>query len=343
MITFVIPTWNRSDKLEKCVESIACQTPHKIIISDNASTDDTRQVAERLKLKYPFIEYRCRDSVGDYQDSFRTAFLASESEWTWTFGDDDVLLPGALGMAERMVVDSATDFIHVSEKKRVGRACMITGTLLDLCSRYGWIDITGFISGNIIRTSKLKEAANSTSWEIYGKSAFVHSCSLLEVMAKSKAVLFEYPMVETQSDDASEDTLKRWKEAKITYRYLLIADALMDMRKRGVIPEKVNEDFFRYMETSIFFRLMHDLVVRSLEGADPPLDEDLERFIQLTDMVDGHRGDEMTSWSRDCMNMIRGNTEVVRRMREAQGSLVARASSLALPSYGVQYIYDQEV
>jgi glycosyltransferase involved in cell wall biosynthesis len=343
MITFVIPTLNRAENLRICVESIAQQNPHKIVISDNNSSDGTAAVARELREKYPFVVYCKRETTGDFPDSFKSAVLNSDSEWTWTFGDDDVLLPGALKFVSEFIGKSNTEFLHVAEQKRVGNPCVIQGTFLDLCSRYGWLDMTGFISGNVMKTDRLKEAVNSEFWDVYATSSFPHSLCLLEKFKDSVSALIECPVIETQSDKPTEATIKRWSESKTTYRYLLVADGLKTLADNGMIPLKLNEDFFRYLDSSVLFRLMHDLVVRSLEGADPPNEEDLQRLVYITSVIDGPRGVELLAWSQKCTSLMRENIEVVAKMRSAHFSLVGEASSMALPSYGVQYIYDKEV
>jgi glycosyltransferase involved in cell wall biosynthesis len=57
-ITVVVCTYNRSQPLKKSIESVAAQTlshplAWEILVVDNNSTDDTRQVVEGLQRRYP--------------------------------------------------------------------------------------------------------------------------------------------------------------------------------------------------------------------------------------------------------------------------------------------------
>lgn len=56
-VSIIIPTRNRSSYLERAVEHAFAQDyPNlEVIVSDNASTDDTAQVLEDLKIKYPSL------------------------------------------------------------------------------------------------------------------------------------------------------------------------------------------------------------------------------------------------------------------------------------------------
>lgn len=61
-LSICIPTYNRSGYLKKSLESIVKQTPFldgqvEVVISDNASTDDTKEVAQEFTQKYKNILY----------------------------------------------------------------------------------------------------------------------------------------------------------------------------------------------------------------------------------------------------------------------------------------------
>lgn len=62
LLSICIPTFNRSEYLKKSIESIVCQKEFingkvEIVISDNASTDNTENVIREFQQKYPNIYY----------------------------------------------------------------------------------------------------------------------------------------------------------------------------------------------------------------------------------------------------------------------------------------------
>ncbi len=61
LLSICIPTYNRAEYLEKCLESIVKQEAFdgrvEIIISDNCSTDSTKQLCELYQSKYNNIHY----------------------------------------------------------------------------------------------------------------------------------------------------------------------------------------------------------------------------------------------------------------------------------------------
>jgi glycosyltransferase involved in cell wall biosynthesis len=102
VLTVVVPTFERPVEMALAVTSIADQVDAsldgkvEIIITDNASGPETEMVLKQLAETYPFISYyvHAQNEGGDYQ--IFSAPHRARGRWTWVFGDDDFLGPGAL-------------------------------------------------------------------------------------------------------------------------------------------------------------------------------------------------------------------------------------------------------
>lgn len=262
-ITFIIPTWNKSEYLDKCVRSIAEQVnDEKIIISDHGSTDGTEDTITRLCEDFPFIgrRYCARTAHPDFSHNFRFAFQQADTEWTWTFGDDDLLLPGALDTVRNLCSSDRADFFHLAEEGRATHTNKaIPGTLLSLCNILGWLDMTGFITGNVVRTKYLHQAVNSPSWDIYARSSFPQSLALLEVLADRPAAFIDGKFIAPQQIDAPL-TLEHWAGQGIAQRYHFIVDGLEDMVLSGKIPQELKNPFFRYHSYYLWDRLIGHMI-----------------------------------------------------------------------------------
>ena len=61
LFSICIPTYNRAELLEYCLEHLRelerFRKPFEIIVSDNASTDDTRRIVERKQALLPSLRY----------------------------------------------------------------------------------------------------------------------------------------------------------------------------------------------------------------------------------------------------------------------------------------------
>ncbi len=93
-LSVCIPTYNRSDNLKECLNSIFLslkghEKQVEIVISNNASTDNTETIVTEFQKIYPQLRYhRNQINIGGERNFYTVANLA-EGEYIWVFGDDD--------------------------------------------------------------------------------------------------------------------------------------------------------------------------------------------------------------------------------------------------------------
>ncbi len=292
LLEFAIPTWKRAKQLRTSVCSIV-EKGCPVVISHHACDVETLPVVEQLKKDFPRLVRAVCCELGanpDYSDSFKQVFALSEAKYVWTFGDDDALVPKAFEIIKPLLERDEFDFIHVAEAVRsecTGR--LAKGNLIDLCNNLGWIEMTGFISCNIVRTERLNAATQLKSWDLYAKNAFVHCCALLEVLHDRPSAYFDMALVDSKLYLDEDETQKRWIEGNVGLRYHYIDDALMDMRKRGILGTLMPK-FFRYHGYHIWDRFLTHIVNSYNTDQDfqltDYLDEMLTRVINLTSFLD---------------------------------------------------------
>ncbi len=106
LLSFCIPTYKRAVLLAQALDSVLTQMPPagagrppvEIVISDNASPDDTGEVVRRANLTYPAVPlryWRQERNVGA-DANILAALNAGQGDFLLLFSDDDILLPGAL-------------------------------------------------------------------------------------------------------------------------------------------------------------------------------------------------------------------------------------------------------
>lgn len=96
ILTVSIPTWNRASLLKDLlfeltaqISSFNLQREIEILVSDNASEDDTKAVVELFQGKFSFIKYnRNPTNLGAKSNVLKSMELAS-SEFVMVLGDDD--------------------------------------------------------------------------------------------------------------------------------------------------------------------------------------------------------------------------------------------------------------
>jgi|GEM_PF-1802767 len=101
VISFTIPTWNRANELRECLDSIIPQILEsnekiEIVISDNASTDNTSEVVKEYLEKYDFLKYFKNSENLGFDLNLISAVEKASGDYVWLFSDDDWLADGGL-------------------------------------------------------------------------------------------------------------------------------------------------------------------------------------------------------------------------------------------------------
>lgn len=292
MLTFAIPTYNRHKHLRRCLQSIIDQALMvddrvRIVVFDNCCTDDTPQVLREFKDRYPEILDITRNTeTCDGHVNFMKCFTATATAWTWTMGDDDILTDNALEFALRMIKANKYQFYHVAETTRfAGQKAIYPGTLLSLCTEIGLLDMTGFISCNICRTDKLKQAFSSRHMDVYNESCFSQSLALLEALAHEPCAYVNVPLIELQDKDQTADSLARWSEGNTMMRYNLVVKGLQLLIADGIIPEQLPELFFRYLNSNLFGKILFSFWEKINKTYEQLPDDEWNNILNLAQML----------------------------------------------------------
>ena len=96
-VAICIPTYNRADSLENCLNSIAIASKHyigrfEVCVSDNGSSDRTSDVIENAKKFFDINHHKNDTNLGITRNFLKVVSMA-KSEFIWLIGDDDLLLP----------------------------------------------------------------------------------------------------------------------------------------------------------------------------------------------------------------------------------------------------------
>jgi abequosyltransferase len=118
LLTIAIPTFNRSGVLGQLLASLSAQVPDdasvEILVSDNASPDDTSRVVEEARQEGLRVEYiRNAKNIGA-DGNFLQCYERAAGKYVWIFSDDDLLRPGALGSILNYLSQEEYDLVYVS-------------------------------------------------------------------------------------------------------------------------------------------------------------------------------------------------------------------------------------
>jgi len=119
ILTIAIPTYNRSKYLSQLLHSLAEQIRNDdrvaLLISDNASTDDTAAVVEEQVRCGVDLEYvRNAENIGP-DANFLQCYELARTKYVWIIGDDDLLRPGAVPRILDLLLRDEYDLVYVCQ------------------------------------------------------------------------------------------------------------------------------------------------------------------------------------------------------------------------------------
>ncbi|MEW6558406.1 MAG: glycosyltransferase family 2 protein [Elusimicrobiota bacterium] len=116
-LSICIPTYNRSSYLRKILESIVSQIANnaiEVIISDNASTDDTKRIVGEYASQYPFIHYYCNEQNIGLDKNTLLAMNYGKGDYIWLCSDDDVIINGTVNKVMQTIEKCNPKFIYLN-------------------------------------------------------------------------------------------------------------------------------------------------------------------------------------------------------------------------------------
>jgi glycosyltransferase involved in cell wall biosynthesis len=98
LVTVGIPTFNGEKKIEKAVRSVLdqCYPNFEIVISDNASNDNTGKICETLARRHPCIRYFAQEKNIGMMPNFEFVLRRASGGLFMWLSDDDYLEEGIL-------------------------------------------------------------------------------------------------------------------------------------------------------------------------------------------------------------------------------------------------------
>jgi glycosyltransferase involved in cell wall biosynthesis len=121
LLSICLPTYNRSKLLKEALNALAPQVENavgvELVVSDNASTDDTPKVVRTAQRKWKCIKYH-RNSVnsGLAGNFLLLTDKLARGKFCWIVGDDDIVRPGAVDrILDVLMSNSGVDFILLNK------------------------------------------------------------------------------------------------------------------------------------------------------------------------------------------------------------------------------------
>lgn len=170
LLTLAIPTYNRAwclkDLLSALAEQLKDEPRVELLISDNASPDETPSLVQDFAAQGLRIRYlRNAENIGG-DANFLQCFEQARGKYVWLFSDDDLIIPGALAKILAYCETAEYDLIWVSaysfsdsHKPRAVEAADDVIAISDAREYAKRVHVLfTFISGNIINKDRVLAA-----------------------------------------------------------------------------------------------------------------------------------------------------------------------------------------
>ena len=228
LLSICIPTYNRERCLKDCLGSIVGQFNDpgvldqvEVVISDNASKDNTQVLVEGYQKKYANIKYfRNAENIG-FDRNLLNVVEKSSGEFCLTIGDDDALFPGSLAkIIQKIKTMDASYFMLncwgynndlsapvVSHPNRTEKDDLIFNKLLDFVrSIDNYLDMVGFFGGMSTQLFSRKIWMDFKEKDKYIGTQTIHLHILLKAFKEQRFALLAEPFVKTRNDNMRWET-----------------------------------------------------------------------------------------------------------------------------------------
>jgi len=182
VLTIAVPTYNRErflrELLDILFDQIIAEPRVELIISDNASPDETASLVQEFQKRGLSIRYMRNETNLGADRNLLQCYEQAMGKYVWIFGDDDIILPGGVAVLLSYIESRDYDIVylnshffkgvyvpHILEAHR--NATEITD--IEQFARRINIFFT-FISGNIVNKHRIPASNSAQFSEIVGTS-----------------------------------------------------------------------------------------------------------------------------------------------------------------------------
>lgn len=169
ILSICILTYNRAKLLQQCLESLLSQVKLdaeiEVLVSDNASTDNTNFAVKEIQKSYPDLKYYCNNENIGFDGNVVACITRATGKYIFFMSDDDILLPGTVHKVQEYIKSYNPSCLSVGHYSFLKDDCSVRGKIFypsqDKIYESGmeFFDFAGlgFISGLVLRLEYAKQ------------------------------------------------------------------------------------------------------------------------------------------------------------------------------------------
>jgi len=245
-LSLCIATYNRSAFLGAMLESIIGQVTNEceIVVSDNASTDDTAEVVATFARRFDRVRYFRQDENKGIDRNFDRAVEISSGEYCWLLPDDDVIKPDAVATildALRQgwsLITLNVEFMDFTLSRVIQRGVTFQSDRVYEPEEMDRLytdahKLNGYIGSFVIRRSIWL----ARDRQRYFGTDFIHIGVIYQRRLPGKALLLSRPLVSMRMGNAHE-WWSRMFDISMSFPQLVLSLALSESIKREARQQK---------------------------------------------------------------------------------------------------------
>ncbi|MEN9865655.1 MAG: hypothetical protein RL748_1245, partial [Pseudomonadota bacterium] len=256
-LTFVMPTYNREKTIGAALEQISAQiclsrfrSQFSVLISENQSTDRSAEIAQYFAARHDFIRVVSpQEHLPSGEHNLFFAIQHVDSDFVWTFADDDLLLPGAIDWIFARLIESKADFVLINSQYQDSNGQVLRENILDMrqsvisypsfagiFTEIGPLTLLASFSSGIFRPQKV--CALDLDSFLKPCAIYAHVFAYLEAFSQSQVEVWSVPLVVLRRTTATA----HWEQVAKRYNWYLyypwtgsLANHLLRAREHGAI------------------------------------------------------------------------------------------------------------
>lgn len=253
LLSICIPTYNRADFLKRALHSITCQKVFfntnlvEIVVSDNASEDNTKQVVFDFIEKYGERIRYFRNDINDQDKNFYDALRQAKGYYAKLCNDTLEFVPGSLDFILSIIKEEQkrrTPLFFTNRALSKNIYCKNMDDFIKHASYLiTWIGGFGLWKGDLKSLNLMKESAYSRLPQTVAILSMIKDKPTIVVERK----IFNYLRQSVSGNyNISEIFIVNYLNILQPYRKLYLSDAVYNQEKYNVLKKHVLKRQFNY-------------------------------------------------------------------------------------------------
>jgi len=247
-LSICISTFNRAAFIGETLESIVSQATEncEIVVSDNASPDNTENVVGQYERRCSCLRYIKHDTDLGMDRNYDRALELARGEYCWLLSDDDPLKPGAVASVLKALANDFSLVLVNSEARDASLSTIIQGRIHDIRADQVYEptemdrlfsdlkEYVQYLSAYVIKRDIWRERER----ERYYGSLYLFVGIVFQKCLPGKALVMAEPLMYSRFGNFSTFSPNAFEVFTINWSSVVWSLGISDVTKRKCVPKE---------------------------------------------------------------------------------------------------------